>query len=74
MLKDPKAQALSENFAPQWLQIRGLKTFAPDPKMFPTFDEPLRAGDVQGNGAVTSSTLSRKTVAFWNLSIPTILS
>jgi hypothetical protein len=42
MLKDPKARALSENFAPQWLQIRGLKTFAPDPKMFPTFDEPLR--------------------------------
>ncbi len=42
MLKNPKAQALSENFAPQWLQIRGLKSFAPDPKMFPTFDEPLR--------------------------------
>ncbi len=42
MLTDPKARALSENFAPQWLQIRGLKSFAPDPKLFPTFDEPLR--------------------------------
>ena len=42
MLKNPKARALGEVFAPQWLQIRGLKSFAPDPKMFPTFDEPLR--------------------------------
>jgi hypothetical protein len=42
MLKDPKAKALSQNFATQWLQIRGLASFAPDPKMFPTFDEPLR--------------------------------
>jgi hypothetical protein len=42
MLQDPKARALSENFAPQWLQIRVLKDFAPDPKMFPSFDEPLR--------------------------------
>jgi mono/diheme cytochrome c family protein len=42
MLKDPKADALVENFALQWLQLRRLKTFAPDPKLFPTFDEPLR--------------------------------
>ena len=42
MLKNPKARALSENFAQQWLQIRGLKSFAPDPKLFPSFDEPLR--------------------------------
>jgi len=32
MLADPKALALSENFVPQWLQIRGLDTFQPDPK------------------------------------------
>ena len=42
MLRDPKAQALVENFAGQWLQLRNLKTVAPDPRPFPTFDEPLR--------------------------------
>jgi hypothetical protein len=47
MLKDPKARSLAENFAPQWLQIRGLKLFAPDPKTFPSFDEPLRDAMLQ---------------------------
>ena len=39
----PKSTALVENFAMQWLQLRRLKTVAPDPKLFPTFNEPLRA-------------------------------
>jgi hypothetical protein len=43
MLRDPKARALGENFAGQWLQVRGLKDFAPDADRFPDFDEPLRA-------------------------------
>jgi hypothetical protein len=43
MLKDPKAEALVENFGMQWLQLRNLKAVAPDPKLFPGFDEPLRA-------------------------------
>jgi len=43
MLKDPKAHALVENFAGQWLQLRNLKLAAPDPKQFPNFDEGLRA-------------------------------
>ncbi len=42
MLKDPRARALTENFADQWLTLRNLKGFAPDPKQFPTFNEPLR--------------------------------
>lgn len=42
MLKDPKASALVENFAGQWLQLRNLKTFNPDPELFPTFDDKLR--------------------------------
>ncbi|MSQ93869.1 MAG: DUF1592 domain-containing protein [Gemmataceae bacterium] len=42
MLKDPKAYALVENFASQWLQIRLLKLHSPDSKLFPDFDEPLR--------------------------------
>jgi len=43
MLKDPKSSAFVENFAGQWLQIRGLKSVAPDRKEFPNFDENLRA-------------------------------
>lgn len=43
MLKDPKAHALVENFAGQWLELRSLKTMTPDSSLFPTFDESLRS-------------------------------
>jgi hypothetical protein len=43
MLKDPKARALVENFAGQWLNLRNLKAISPDPGTYPAFDEPLRA-------------------------------
>jgi hypothetical protein len=42
MLKNPKSQALVENFAGQWLQLRNIKLVAPDRKMFPDFDDSLR--------------------------------
>ena len=42
MLKDPKAKALTANFAGQWLQTRTLRTFTPDPKLFPSFTQKLR--------------------------------
>ena len=42
MLKDPKARALTENFAEQWLHLTALKSTTPDPKLFPDFDESLR--------------------------------
>jgi hypothetical protein len=42
MLMSPKARALTDNFAPQWLKLRGLKTFTPDPAVYPGFDEKLR--------------------------------
>jgi hypothetical protein len=42
MLADPKAKALVENFAGQWLQLRNLDTLAPDPDRFPAFDQRLR--------------------------------
>ncbi len=42
MLKDPKARALVENFAEQWLCLGALRSASPDPKLFPDFDEPLR--------------------------------
>ncbi len=43
MLKDSRSSALTENFLTQWLQLRLLKNVNPDRKLFPDFDEPLRA-------------------------------
>jgi hypothetical protein len=42
MLKHPHAKALSENFAGQWLNLRGLESAAPLPLQYPDFDDPLR--------------------------------
>ena len=42
MLKDPKADAIVENFASQWLMLRNLKTHFPTPLKFPDFDNELR--------------------------------
>lgn len=42
MLKDSRSDALVENFAGQWLQLRNLESAQPDPDRFPDFDEPLR--------------------------------
>jgi hypothetical protein len=42
MLKDSRAQALVDNFALQWLQLRRLQVVTPDAKLFPAFNEPLR--------------------------------
>ena len=42
MLADTKANALAINFAGQWLQFRQIETIAPDPELFPAFDEELR--------------------------------
>ncbi|WP_439631522.1 DUF1592 domain-containing protein [Gemmata sp.] len=42
MLKDPKAKALSENFASQWLQLRMLKTLTPDKGYYPGWDDALK--------------------------------
>ncbi|MBX9579907.1 MAG: DUF1592 domain-containing protein [Gemmataceae bacterium] len=46
MLRDPKARGLGENFAGQWLQLRSLKTLAPDSGYYPDWDEALRRGMV----------------------------
>lgn len=43
MMKDPKAKALADNFAGQWLNLRKLSLSSPDPKQFPTFNETLRS-------------------------------
>jgi len=42
MLADPKADALVENFAGQWLHLRNLQNIAPNTDEFPDFDNDLR--------------------------------
>jgi PAS domain-containing protein len=42
MLADPRSDALSNNFASQWLNIRSLDGIEPDLDEFPNFDENLR--------------------------------
>jgi hypothetical protein len=42
MLADPKAEALTTNFAGQWLQLRNLKNARPNSFDFPDFDDNLR--------------------------------
>jgi hypothetical protein len=42
MLRDPRASALVENFAGQWLHLRNLETIKPNTDFFPDFDDNLR--------------------------------
>ncbi|HZF29052.1 MAG TPA: DUF1592 domain-containing protein [Gammaproteobacteria bacterium] len=44
MLADPRAAALAENFAGQWLHLRNLETIKPNTDFFPDFDNNLRQG------------------------------
>jgi len=42
MLEDSRAEALTANFAGQWLNLRGLQSAGPLPLLYPDFDDPLR--------------------------------
>ena len=42
MLKDPRASALTANFAGQWLHLRNLDAIRPNPELFPQYDSRLR--------------------------------
>ena len=42
MLADPRADALTDNFAGQWLHLRNLENFNPNSDAFPDFDNDLR--------------------------------
>jgi cytochrome c5 len=42
MLADPRAGSLVSSFAMKWLNLTTLDQVAPDPKLFPAFDEQLR--------------------------------
>src|SRR5262245_62131226 len=42
MLADPRAQALVQNFAMQWLQVKRIEFISPDGQLFPAFNVKLR--------------------------------
>ena len=42
LLSDARSAALIDNFASQWLSLRSVRGLAPDPNLFPEFDENLR--------------------------------
>ena len=44
MLADPRAEALTTNFAGQWLHLRNLDAVEPNIRLFPDFDDNLRQG------------------------------
>jgi len=43
LLKDPRAQFLTQGFGLQWLQLRQLTTVSPDPTLYPKFSEGVRS-------------------------------
>ena len=42
LLKDPRAQYLTQGFGLQWLQLRQLTAVSPDPSLYPKFNEAVR--------------------------------
>jgi mono/diheme cytochrome c family protein len=42
LLADPKSRAIADNFAGQWLHLRNVAGWSPDPERFRQFDESLR--------------------------------
>jgi mono/diheme cytochrome c family protein len=47
MLKDPKATAFTSNFAGQWLNLRAIDDTAPDPALYPEYDDVLKVAMVK---------------------------
>jgi hypothetical protein len=47
MMADPRAKALVDNFAGQWLVLRNIRDASPDADLFPDFDENLRDAFLQ---------------------------
>ncbi len=59
MLLDPRAQALVDNFAGQWLQLRKLRTANPDRGTYPQFDEALREAMIRESELFFSEVMRR---------------
>ena len=52
MLADARADSLVTSFAAQWLHLRNVDSASPDLEQFPYFDENLRDGVPEGDGAL----------------------
>ena len=63
MLADPRSEALVDNFAGQWLYLRNLPASTPDPRLFPDFDENLRAGVPRAKRSCSSRASCARTAA-----------
>ena len=61
MLEDPKAEALLDGFAEQWLSTRHLGTFVPSPDIFPGFDDAVRDAMVEESRAFFGAFLEEGT-------------
>ncbi len=59
MLKHPKARALVDNFAGQWLELRQLAKATPDPERYPAFDESLRKAMVEETSRYVQDIISQ---------------
>lgn len=51
MLDDPKAQALLDGFAEQWLSTRHVDAYVPSPDAYPGFDDSLRSAMIEESKA-----------------------
>src|SRR5262245_63743260 len=47
MLKDSRAAAFTQNFAGQWLGLRSIDATAPDPALYPEYDDILKVAAVK---------------------------
>ncbi len=47
LLRDPRAAAFTENFVGQWLNLRAIDATAPDPTLYPEYDDSLKVAMVQ---------------------------
>lgn len=47
LLRDPKAAALTENFAGQWLGLRAIDSTSPDRMLYPEYDDVLKVSSVK---------------------------
>jgi hypothetical protein len=47
MLREPKAAAFTENFVGQWLNLRAIDATAPDPTLYPEYDDILKTAMVK---------------------------
>jgi mono/diheme cytochrome c family protein len=47
LLRDPKAAAFTNNFAGQWLGLRNIDATAPDPALYPEYDDVLKVATVK---------------------------